>query len=278
MILDDIALEWFDMLTTSALLNWESKMVMLEKIVTYLDECLDTANIKDDSWNGLQVEGNAQVSKIMFAVDAGIETIERAIKENANMIVVHHGHFWRLADPSIRKWSKKRIDLLLKNGISLYASHLPLDKHSKLGNNAQLLKLLGFDISKEFGGYHGETISFIGKSEQPKTLSEIEFILTEKLSATCKVLPFGNKQIKTIAVCSGGGADFSLFSEAVDAGVDLYLTGDSTEMYHLAKDIGINVIFAGHHATEIVGVKALSEHIKEKFDVETLFVDIPTGL
>lgn len=252
-------------------------MVKLSEIVLYLDTYLENGLIKDDSWNGLQVEGDQEVNKIIFAVDAGIMTYERALAEKADMIVVHHGMFWRSANPSICKWNKKRVELLLRNGISLYASHLPLDKHPEVGNNAQLLKILGYEKEGGFGWYGGETISFYGRSSG-KSVEEIVQILKDKIGAECKVLPFGSKKISTIAVCSGGGATFSLFMEAVKLGADLYLTGDSTEMYQMAKDVGMNVIFAGHHATEIVGVKALSELIQKKFDVECLFIDIPTGL
>lgn len=252
-------------------------MIELKKIVDFFDQFLDIKNVKDDSFNGLQVEGKQQINKILFAVDAGMQTFEKAVEQKADMIVVHHGLFWQSADPSIKNWNKKRIDFLFEHKISLYASHLPLDKHPQVGNNAQLLKILGFDIEKEFGFYHGESISFIGKSKNPKLINDIEQILKKQLKAECKILPFGNNDIFTIAVCSGGGT-YPVFMEALESGVDLYLTGDSTEVYHLAKDSKINVIFAGHHATEIVGVKALSQVTKEKFAIETVFVDIPTGL
>ena len=252
-------------------------MTNLKKIVEHLDSYLDTKNINDDSWNGLQIEGKSEVEKVLFAVDAGLETFEKAIEKNADMVVVHHGLFWKSANPSLINWNKKRIELLVKNGISVYASHLPLDKHPESGNNAQLLKILGFEKNKEFGFSNGEFISFTGKTNQPKTIIEIENILKKELHATCKTLAFGKKEISTIAVCSGGGG-YPQFIESLDTDVDLYLTGDSTEMYHLVKDANMNVIFAGHHATEIVGVKALAEIIKKEFEVETLFVDIPTVL
>lgn len=253
-------------------------MVKLNDLVLYLDVYLETDSIKDDSWNGLQVEGKNEVNKVMFAVDAGIDTFERAVKEGADMVVVHHGMFWKSSNPSIRAWNKRRLQPLLDHGISLYASHLPLDRHPEVGNNAQLLKILDFQKECDFGYYAGQSISFIGRSLQEKTLNEIESILKKDINATCKILPFGPEKISRIAVCSGGGATFALFMEAVNAGVDLYLTGDSTEMYHIAKDIGINVMFAGHHATEIVGVRALADVVRDKFGIETLFVDLPTGL
>jgi dinuclear metal center YbgI/SA1388 family protein len=252
-------------------------MIKLTDVVEFLDTYLDIKNVKDDSWNGLQVEGSQEVNKIMFAVDAGMQTFERAVQEKANMVVVHHGHFWKPGDPRLVGFNKKRMEFLLKHNISLYASHLPLDKHAEVGNNAQLIKILGFEKSGPFCVYSGETISFTGKTDKPKTLDEIENILKTELGAECKVLPFGPKEIKTMAVCSGGGG-YPQMIEAMQADVDFYLTGDSTEMYHYIKDAGINVIFAGHHATEIVGVKALAQVVKDKLNIETLFVDIPTGL
>jgi dinuclear metal center YbgI/SA1388 family protein len=253
-------------------------MANLNNIVLYLDTYLETDSIKDDSWNGLQVEGKSEVNKILFAVDAGVDTFERAVQEQADMVVVHHGMFWKSSNPSIREWNKRRVEVLLQNGISLYASHLPLDKHPEVGNNAQLLKILDCKKECDFGYYAGQTISFIGRTKKEKTLSEIEQVLKKEINATCKILPFGPQKISRIAVCSGGGAAFPIFMEAVNAGVDLYLTGDSTEMYHMAKDIGINVMFAGHHATEIVGVRALADVVRDKFGIDTLFVDLPTGL
>jgi len=247
-------------------------------IVSFLDDLLDTKNVSDASFNGLQVQGKDTIKKVLFAVDAGFETFQKAVELQADMIVVHHGNFWQGVNPSLVGWKKERIALLFKHEISLYASHLPLDKHPDVGNNAQLLEILGCKKECAFGMYHGQSISFIGKTEQPLTVESVVKTLQEKINAQCKVLPFGPKEIGRIAVCSGGGADYGLLQEAIDAGVDLYLTGDSTEMYHTAKEAGINIIFAGHHATETVGVKALAEVVAERFGIETVFVDIPTGL
>jgi dinuclear metal center YbgI/SA1388 family protein len=252
-------------------------MQKLNEIVKFLDEYLDTKNVKDQSWNGLQVEGKQEVKKVMFAATAGFTTFQKAQQINADMVVVHHGMFWDGVNPNLKGPNKKRVELLMKNGISVYASHLPLDKHPEVGNNAQLLKLLGFAKDKEFGLYAGQHISFTGKTDKPKTIDEIEKILKDQIGATCKTLPFGKKEIKTMAVCSGGGG-FPQLMEAIEVGVDFYLTGDSTEFYHVVKDSQINVICGGHHATETVGIKALASVVESKFGVETQFVDIPTGM
>ncbi len=195
------------------------------------------------------------------------------------MIVVHHGIFWFKSNPSFKGYLKKRISLLLENGISLYAAHLPLDKHPTVGNNAQLLKLLGFepDLTRPFAYYSGMYLGFIGTRTTATTCERIAQTLTQSTGARCTILNFGPRDIRTIAVCSGGGG-YAQLEEAAASGVDVYVTGDASESYHAAKDRGLNLIFAGHHATETVGVKALAHVVKRELGVETVFVDVPTGL
>lgn len=252
-------------------------MPSLKKIVRFLDDYLKTDDVNDSSWNGLQIEGKEKVGKIAFAVDAGMETFELSVKEKADMIVVHHGHFWNNRNPSMTGWAKDRIKILLENDISLYCSHLPLDRHREIGHNAQILKLLGAKITVEFLHSHGKNIGWTGELRKALKISEIEKKLNKSLKTSCKALPFGPNNIKTIAVCSGGGG-YGGFYEALDSGVDLYITGDTEEVYYTAKDAGLNVIFAGHHATETVGLKALAGIVSKRFKVETVFIDLPTGL
>jgi dinuclear metal center YbgI/SA1388 family protein len=252
-------------------------MPTLKKVVGFLDTYLKIDDIQDSSWNGLQFEGNSKVEKIAFAVDASVESFEKAAEENADMLIVHHGHFWQSHNPSISGWSKERIDLLYKNNLSLYACHLPLDRHKEVGNNAELLELLGAPIKEEFLFHKGKNIGWVGERKRAASISDIEQILNDNLKTSCIVLPFGKKNIKTIAVCSGGGS-YGGFYEALTLGADLYITGDTAEIYYTAKDSGMNVIFAGHHATETAGLKALSKVVKKKIKVDTVFIDLPTGL
>jgi dinuclear metal center YbgI/SA1388 family protein len=252
-------------------------MPTLKKVIGFLDTYLKIEEIEDSSWNGLQFEGVSKVEKIAFAVDASAESFEKAAQENADLLIVHHGHFWNSHNPSIVGWSKDRVDLLYNNSLSLYASHLPLDRHREVGNNAELLKLLGAPIKKEFLFHKGKNIGWIGERKSAISISEIEQKLNGSLKTSCIVLPFGKKNIKTIAVCSGGGS-YGGFYEALASKADLYITGDTAEVYYTAKDSGINVIFAGHHATETVGLKALAKVIAKKFKIETVFIDLPTGL
>jgi dinuclear metal center YbgI/SA1388 family protein len=252
-------------------------MPKLNKVVTFLDEYLKTGDIKDSSWNGLQFEGRGEVKKVAFAVDAAIEAFEEAAKTGVDMLIVHHGHFWDNRNPSIAGWSKGRIKFLFDSGISLYCSHLPLDRHPDVGHNAQILKVLGAKITGEFLHSQGANIGWIGERKKPFSIKDAEKKLSTRLNAECTVLPFGPEKIKTIAVCSGGGS-YGGFYEAMDEGVDLYITGDAVEVYYTAKDSGMNVIFAGHHSTETIGLKALAGVLEKKLKIETVFIDLPTGL
>lgn len=252
-------------------------MPKLRDIVNFLDQYLQTEKFEDGSWNGLQVEGKPEVKKIVFAVDASIDAFKKAIGGKADMIIVHHGLFWKGADPSRTKWNKERIDLLNNNKISLYASHLPLDRHKVVGNNAELLKLLGAKIKKEFFKHENFNIGWIGECKKPITIKFAAEKLRKELDAKCIVLPFGKEKIKTIAVCSGGGGRESFF-EAFSSNVDLYLSGEAIDVYSLIKDAKVNVIFAGHYATETIGLKALSKVVAKKFRTKNIFIDIPTGL
>ncbi|HVY54998.1 MAG TPA: Nif3-like dinuclear metal center hexameric protein [Thermodesulfobacteriota bacterium] len=252
-------------------------MPKLNKIVAFLDEYLKKDDVKDSAWNGLQFEGRGTVKKVAFAVDAGIDAFRASADLKADILIVHHGHFWDFRNPSVTGWAKERIKILFENDISLYVSHNPLDRHKEVGHNAQILKLLGAGIKDEFFHYHGKNIGWIGECRKALRLKDIEKKLNSELNTACKVLPFGKERVKTIAVCSGGGS-YGGFYRALDAGVDLYITGDAVEIYHTAKDAGVNVIFAGHHATETLGLHALSKVLQKKFGLDTVYIDLPTGL
>ncbi len=250
----------------------------LEEIVQFLDDFLGIKDWEDKSNNGLQIEGKPEVRKIVFAVDACMDVFVRAKERDADMIIVHHGLIWGGID-YVRGIVKRRLKFLLDNEISLYAVHLPLDAHPKVGNNAQLLRLLEVEPEEQFGMYKGKPIGFYGKLENPMNLSEIVEILRNKLSERLIVLDFGDEKIEMVGAISGKGA-FALV-EAIDKGLDLFITGEAEHSaYHLAKECGINVIFAGHYATETLGVKALMNVIGEEFagEIEVEFIDVPTGL
>jgi dinuclear metal center YbgI/SA1388 family protein len=252
-------------------------MEKLDRIVEFLDSYLDIASFKDTSYNGLQIEGKPEVKKILFAVDSGSLTFKYAADRGADMVVVHHGNFWQGTNPSLAGWNLRRLEPLLTNRISLYACHLPLDAHPVVGNNAQLLKILGAKISEPIFVHEGKNISWTGKFRKPVPLKAIAGKLEKRLCTRIRILPFGPDDVKTMALCSGG-AGYAGFAEALNKKVDLYLTGDGIDVFHTARDAGINVIFAGHHATETVGVQALMKVVAERFSVKTIFADIKTGL
>lgn len=247
-------------------------------IVSFLDSYLSIKDYADEpSYNGLQFEGKSEVKKIAVATDACCDVFERAAQYYADMVLVHHGIFLKTVSPQIVGALKKRIDILYNHHISLYAAHLPLDAHPIVGNNAQLAQLIGATVEGRIGFFQGRPIGYIARFDSPKALSEIVNKLNNDLPTQCRVLPFGKETISSVAISSGGGGS-RIFYEALHSGVDLLLNGEATEIYQIAKDACFNVIYAGHNATETVGVKALARVLEREFDIETCFIDAPTGI
>jgi dinuclear metal center YbgI/SA1388 family protein len=247
-----------------------------KELVDYLDEYLKISEIEDVSNNGLQVEGGEEVRKVAFAVDACREAFRRAQAAGAQLIIAHHGLFW--GKPLMIKGPhRERVALLLDGQISLYAVHLPLDVHPEVGNNVQLLRLLGLKSEdRRFGEYHGTLLGVIGRFPEPVSREEVVKKLEAALSAPMTVLPFGPETVTTVGVISGGAADMAV--QAAQAGVDLYLTGEpSHSAYHQVAERGLNVVYGGHYATETLGLQALANHLSGRFDLETEFLHIPTG-
>jgi len=240
----------------------------LTKITKFLDELLGNEKTEDPyTKNGLQVQGKEDVKKIGFAVDACMESFNEL--KVCDMIVVHHGLFW----PSIDKVTGnncERLRFLLDNQISLYSSHIPLDVHSQIGNNAIMMDIIGAK-KKYFKGF----VCF-GEYEKVKDINQIKKKIDERINPASVMLPFGKKEIKKVSVCSGGG--YSLIGTAVDEGADLYITGEGSHtIYHYAKESRINIILAGHYKTETLGIRKLMEVAGKKLNIETVFTDIPTG-
>lgn len=249
-------------------------MVSLKKITEFLDNELCIFEIEDKSNNGLQVSGVKDVRKIAFAVDACLEVFEKA--KDCDIIIVHHGISWEDSLKYLTGINYSRVKFLIDNNISLYAAHLPLDKHPKHGNNAELCRILQLKHLHGFGDYNGQVIGFAG--ERDISLKEFVKEIEDKLKTKCNVFDFGKKQIKKIAVVSGNGGS-AMVREAVAKNFDCLVTGEAGHSsYVTARDSNINLIAAGHYATETLGVKALMNLIKGKFDVETVFIDAPSGL
>lgn len=230
----------------------------------------------DASLNGIQVgDSETELGKMAFAVDACMDAFRRAEKEDAQVLFVHHGLFWGPAVP-LTGVMGERIRFLMKNDISLYACHLPLDKHAELGNNARIVNELGLDDIEPFGDYKGHKIGFKGQLPEASDLKSIIMRLFGAWESRINVLRFGPSEIRSIGVISGGGT--REVSQAIDEGLDLYITGDASHnIYHECREAGINVLFAGHYLTEIFGVKAMAETVAAELGIETVFLDIPTG-
>ena len=244
-------------------------------LTRFLNKELKIRSILDTSRNGLQVRANEEVKKVGFAVDACLSTFKKAKKAGVNLLIVHHGVKWV---PQKRKeLTKKRIDYLKKNKISLYAAHLPLDAHYKYGNNIGLAELLELKNLKKFARYGNAKIGYKGEFEKKKTIKQIANRLNNSLNTKSETYPFGKKQIKTIGIVSGGGADS--LGDAAKEKLDCFLTGEiKHSTFHEIQEHQINLIAAGHYATEIVGVKLLQKMIKEKFGLKTIFISNPTGI
>ncbi len=253
------------------------KQLKLKKITDLLAETLDIRAFKaDSSLNGLQVEGSGEVHKVTLSVDACETAIRRAKNWGSQLLIVHHGIFWNKMEP-VTGIMAKRIKLLLLNGISLYAAHLPLDCHPSLGNNARIASILGLKNTSPFGEYAGIEIGRCGTLAQAVSAKSFSAKLRKSFGTPVHSLLFGKKRIKKIGIISGGGA--SLLPAAAQSGCDALLTGETSHSsYHVARENKINLFCAGHYATETPGVKAVGSFLEEELDLKTRFADIPTGL
>lgn len=248
----------------------------LAAIVDHCDAILRTREIGDydGAFNGLQVENSGAVKKIAAAVDASLATIKLAVAAGADLMIVHHGLFWRTRQP----WTGKNHEVLrtvVENDLAIYSSHLPLDAHSKLGNNVQLCKALGLARLKPFFHTHGQTIGYRSQMALPRT--ELAARLEHVIGARPLLIPSGGNICRAIGVVTGGaGAELK---SAVKEGVDTFITGEGPHWtFAQAEELGLNVFYAGHYATETFGVKALAVHLAKKFKVPWEFLDYPTGL
>lgn len=231
----------------------------------------------DVSKNGIQVENSGlEIKKVAFAVDACEETISRAAEWSAQMLFVHHGLFWG-HEQTITGIHYRRIASLIKNDIVLYACHIPLDANKLCGNNYGLAARLKLSDLEPFGEWRGMMAGVIGNAEKPLSLEQLIFKAFPDGEKPNTVLSFGKEKTARIAIVSGCGADN--LDEAVKAGADVLLTGEiSHEDYHAALENHINLIAAGHYQTETVGVKLVAEKLAKEYDIETVFIDVPTGL
>ena len=270
-------------------------MVKRSELTNYLDSLLHLAEVQGDySNNGLQVEGSEEIKKIIFSVDISISLFNEAVKREADLIFVHHGLSWGSNLKYLTNYNANLLKPLFKNDISLYGAHLPLDAQEKIGHNALMADMLQLRNKKMFAKYGSIEIGYTGKLNTPLTIHDLAVLLDSKLSdvinsysinkpeksaQTGRIFTLdNNKMVEKVGIISGGcGLDGVI--AALEEGVDCLITGEFTHQnYHLAKENGLAIIAAGHYKTETPGVIGVMDAVKNKFNIQTEFINIPTGL
>jgi len=244
----------------------------LDDLVVFLDRTLDTAAFRDVSHNGLQLANDGSLTRVVTGVDASLRLLKEAAGRGADCVVCHHGLSWGESLARITGLNHRLVSFAIEHNIAVYASHLPLDAHPRYGNNAQLCKALGFSGLTPALTYHGQTIGFTASAPRPMPFDAFCDRVRTVVTPAPRVLAFGAARVRKIAVVSGGAADMA--DQAAALGADVYLTGEpSLQGYNLAEHLGLNVVFAGHYATETFGVRALAGLIAKRLDVPAEFVD-----
>ena len=246
----------------------------LTDLTNYLNQLLKPEQFSDYCPNGLQVEGGAEIQHIVTGVTASYALLEAALAVKADAILVHHGYFWRGESAVISGIKKRRIQFLLQHDLSLIAYHLPLDAHAEFGNNVMLAKQLGLTATGWAGqkNKNESNMLLLVELSQPLSLKEFAQTIAIKLNRTPQVIGDLTQVVQKVALCTGAAQGY--IEQAVDAGVDVYISGEISEpTVHIARETGVSYIAAGHHATERYGVQALGAHLAEKFGLTHTFID-----
>jgi len=250
--------------------------IPLKKIIEHCDAILRINTIEDfdGACNGLQVENHGTVTRIAATVDAGPATVKLAIAAKADLLIVHHGLFWNVRQP----WTGKNYELfqlLAENNLAVYSSHLPLDFHPKLGNNAILCAVLGLKHLRPFLLKDGQHYGLQSRTRISRSV--LVSRLQQAIGDNVTLIPAGSVACECIGVITGGAGDF--LQKAAEERIDTFVTGEGPHWtYALAEELGVNVLYGGHYATETFGVKALAAHLSKKFRLPWTFIDHPTGL
>lgn len=247
-----------------------------DDLVNYLNDYLQVPAIQDVSNNGLQVEGRDAIQRVALAVDASLAAFVAVQEAGAEMLIVHHGLFW--GKPLlVTGVHRRRLAYLLSNELSLYAAHLPLDFHEEVGNNATLARWLELEEVVPFGDYKGYDAGLVGSLPSPLDPDQFVSLVQDTLGQPVLTSwVFGPATIQRVAVCSGDAA--SLIDQVAAADADVFVTGEmSHTAYHQARELGLNVVFGGHYATETGGLQALGDHLGTQLGLESVFLDLPTG-
>jgi dinuclear metal center YbgI/SA1388 family protein len=243
-----------------------------QALLQAFDALLQPQLFKDYGPNGLQVEGKPHIARIVSGVTASRALIDAAIASSADAIFVHHGLFWRGQDGRVTGWMKERLARLLAHDINLFAYHLPLDAHSELGNNAQLGRVLGLVADARFGE---QNLGFSGPASFQSGQALADHVAHALRRTVTLVQPEGGaaRPVRRVAWCTGGAQGY--FESAIAAGADAFITGEISEpQAHLAREMGVSFIAAGHHATERYGAPAVAAHVAAQLGLDHEFIDI----
>ncbi|MDC7826868.1 Nif3-like dinuclear metal center hexameric protein [Pseudomonas sp. BLCC-B13] len=247
--------------------------IALSTLVEEADRFLNAARIADYCPNGLQVEGRPQVRRIVSGVTASQALLDAAVEAEADVVLVHHGYFWKGEDARVTGMKRRRLQTLLGHDISLLAYHLPLDLHLEVGNNVQLARQLEITVEGPLDPENPKVVGLLGSLAEPMTARDFARRVQEVLGRE-PLLVEGAGMVRRIGWCTGGGQGY--IDDAIAAGVDLFLTGEASEQtFHSARENGVSFIAAGHHATERYGVQALGDYLARRFAIEHLFIDCP---
>ncbi len=245
-----------------------------DELAAYLDGLLGAREFTDLGPNGLQVEGRERIRRLVTGVSACRELFELAAAARADAVLVHHGLFWKGLFPTLTGVQHARVAALFAAELSLYAYHLPLDAHPELGNNALAARRLGLTRLEPFGEHGGRAIGWRGRFPRPVTLAALVGACRELFGREPEVEGRGPERIESLGIVSGGAQ--AQLHDAIAAGLDAYLTGETSEwVMNLAREAGIHYLAAGHYATETLGVRALGDHLAERFGLEVDFLDVP---
>jgi dinuclear metal center YbgI/SA1388 family protein len=245
----------------------------LQSLVEYCDRLLDVSQFRDYCPNGLQVEGRAEVSRVVSGVTASQALIGAAAEQQADLLLVHHGYFWKGEDPTLTGIKQRRVHALLDKDISLLAYHLPLDAHPELGNNARLAARLGWVEEGRFGDGQGTDLACFGHPEEALSARDMADRIQGALDREPLLVDAGPALIKTVGWCTGAAQSY--LEAAARRGLDAFVSGEISEpSVHIAREYGIHYFAAGHHATERYGVQALGEHLARQFGIQHIFIDI----
>jgi dinuclear metal center YbgI/SA1388 family protein len=248
-------------------------------VVSHLDATLEIGAFSDYAPNGLQVEGAPTVRRVVTGVSASLELFEAAAAVGADLVVVHHGLVWGAGLPRVEGVVARRLAFLLGRGMSLAAYHLPLDAHPRLGNNAGLAEALGLgEASGRFGDVRGHALGWLGRFPAPVPRDVVLARVAKAVGQPGFVFPFGPAEVRAIGLCTGAASD--LVIDAARAGCDLYLTGELAERAGaLARELGVTLVAAGHHATEVFGPERLAGELERAFPgLEARFVNVPSPI